>query len=133
MKKKHSITVILRSCLTGKVVWIYRGPSRAAARKAYWRACRKELERVRNWGERMARRAASIRRLLTDCMADKPIDAELTPEQQQAARELQNIGRKPQDCHLEFYDHIVEERRRRNEDREIRRMMREDKAKQKEK
>ncbi len=125
MKKRRPVTVILRSCITGNVVWIYRGPSQEAARKAYQRVCRKEIERVRGLGERMARRTAAITRLLTNCLADKPIDAALTPEQQEAARELQAISRKQPECPGEFYDHIMEERRRREEDREIRRRMRE--------
>ena len=129
MKKRRSVTVILRSCLTGKVVWIYRGPSQEAARKAYFRACKKEIEHVRSWAERMAQRTASITRLLTNCLADKPIDAELTPDQQEAAKELQAISKKQLECHSEFYDHIMEERRRREEDREIRRKMRENAAK----
>jgi hypothetical protein len=129
MKKKPKYTKILHSCLTGKVVWIYRGPSREAMQKAYQRACKKEIERVRNWSERMARRTASITRLLTDLLADKPIDEELTPEQQEAAKELQAISKKQEECHSEFYKHIMEERRRRDEDREIRRKMRENAAK----
>ncbi len=125
MTKNRSFTVILRSCLTDKVVWIYRGPSKEAARKAYWRACRKELERVRNWGERMAWRTAGIKRLLSACLDDKPAGAELTPDQQAAAKELQSISKKGEECHREFYNHIIEERRRRKEDKKIRQKMRE--------
>lgn len=129
MKKHRSVTVILRSCLTGRFVWIYQGPSRDAARKAYLRACEKEIDWVRNRSESMARRTAAITRLLTNCLAEKPIDEELTPEQQEAAKELQAISNKPLECNSEFYGHIMEERRRRKEDREIRRKMCENAAK----
>ena len=131
MKKKKKVTVIIRSCLTGRAVWIYRGPSREAMQKAYQRACKKEIERMRNWSERMAQRTARITRFLTDLLADKPIDAELTPEQQEAAKELQAISKKQLEDRSEFYDHIMEERRRREEDREIRRKMREREAAEK--
>ena len=58
--KKKIVTVILRSCLTGRAVWIYQGPSREAMQKAYQRACKKEIERMRNWSERMAQRTAHV-------------------------------------------------------------------------
>ena len=86
---------------------------------------------MRNWSERMAQRTASITRFLTDLLADKPIDAELTPEQQEAAKELQAISKKQLEGRSEFYDHIMEQRRRREEDREIRRKMREREAAEK--
>ena len=125
MKVHRTVTILRRSCLTGKVVWIYRGPSEAAARVAYWRACKREIEFVRSYNERAARRAANIARLLADCTASIPINAELTPQQAEAARELKTIEKKEYVCDREFYNHIMEERRRRQEDREIRRQMRE--------
>ena len=125
MKHRRHVTIILKSCLTGKPVWIYRGPSRDSARIAYWRACRSEVERVRHWPEYAARRASNIARLLSDCMADMPIDASLTPSQEEAARQLRSIGKKDFACHRDFYEHVMEERGRRKSDREIRRRMRE--------
>lgn len=129
MKRPHRYTKIVRSCLTGNVVWVYRGLSENASRTAYWRACQKEIERVRNWAERVARRKDSVEAVLSSCSAGMPIDAVLTVEQREAARELQAVIRKGCDCHSEFYDHIMELRRRRQEDREIRRRMREHDAK----
>lgn len=125
MKEKRQYVKIVRSCLTGKVVWIYRGLSQNAARLAYWRACQKEIERVRNWAQKMQSRKDHILRVLEECSASLPLNAELTKEQKEASRELQSIIRKGQECHSEFYDHIMETRRRRQEDREIRRRMRE--------
>jgi len=123
-KKKNLITVICKSCLTGKVVWIYRGPSRGAARVAYWRACKAEIERVRNWGETVARRRESIANTLKAILGGLPKNTELTPQQAEAARQLEAIGNSDVPCYREFYDHIMEERRRRAEDQEIRRKMR---------
>ena len=125
MPRSRSVTVILRSCLNGNAIWIYRGPSKESARIAYWRACRKELERKKNWAERAARRRANIARMLSECTAELALDANLTPEQAAAAKQLQSIAGKGADFQSDFYDHFMEERRRREEDREIRRKMRE--------
>lgn len=125
IKPLAPIVEIRRSCITGRVVWVYRGFTKAAANVAYWRACKKEIERVRHWADTMARQRAEITNMLTACLANLPIDAEMTPEQKQAARELQAMAKMDIPCDREFYDHIMEERRRRKEDREIRRKMRE--------
>lgn len=123
--KIHSVTIILKSCLTGKAVWIYRGPSRNAARLAYWRACRKEVERVRRWTEAAERRRANIMRILTELTAGMPAIAELPPEKRQLAKQLLSLSEKKIPAGGAFYDHIMEEQRRREEDRRIRRQMRE--------
>ena len=67
---------------------------------------------------------SNITRLLSECMRDIPIDAELTPRQKDAARMLKNIVKKGFACHREFYEHVIEERRRRQEDKEIHMRMR---------
>ena len=115
MKRKKLVTVICRSCLTGKAVWVYQGPSENAARIAYYRACRKEVERVRSWGKIVAQRCQNISRLLSNCMAELPINAELTPVQLAAARRLKEMSKQECPCYREFYDHILEESRRKNE------------------
>lgn len=124
-KKLHNITVILKSCLTGKAVWIYRGPSRSAARMAYWRACRSEVERVRQRAEAAARRRANIQRMLSELTAAMPATGDLPPEKKALARQLLSLSEKKIPAGGAFYDHIMEERRRREADREIRRQMRE--------
>ena len=113
--KKGLVTVIKRSCITGKIVWIYRGPSENAARIAYYRARNREIERVKHWDETCKKRADSIMRLLSNCMAKLPINAQLTKEQEEAARELKAAAEMPMPCHTEFYEHIIEEARRANE------------------
>jgi hypothetical protein len=124
-ESKHGVTVICYSCLTGKAVWLYRGPSRGAANVAYWRACKKEIEYVRQWPRYVAERKAFYEGILNGCLASLPIDAELTPSQKAAAKVLRKLADEKLPCYMEFYNHIMEERRRREEDREIRRQMRE--------
>ena len=124
-KKKYPVTIIRRSCLTGKPVWIYRGPSREAAKMAYWRACKSEIEYVTGWAKRMEEQASILNRFLSECVAKIPINAELTQVQKNAIRNIRRIIKNPEPCYMEFYNHIMEERRRRAEDREIRRQMRE--------
>lgn len=132
-KRRHLVTIIKRSCLTGKVVWIYRGASREAGRHAYWKACKKELEKVKQWAERMAERKRRLTMVLG--MSESSLSGskssgnmfggELTDEQRKAARELVRMSKQEPPPDMEFYNHIVEERRRRQQDKDIRRKMRE--------
>lgn len=121
MKHRHLITVIRRSCLTGAAVWVYQGPSRSAAMRAYHRACVKEVRRVRQWVKTAEQRMSNVASLMAACQARLPAGARLTPEQAAAARRLKAIQETAADCHMEFYDHIMEERRRRKIDRQNRR------------
>lgn len=107
---------IRNSCITGRAVWLHFGHSSEAARKAYWRACRKEVERIRNWTETAARRKANILGLLSALTANLPVGEELPPEKKAAARRLVAIAEKAV-CDRGFYDHIMEERRRRQQRR----------------
>lgn len=122
--KIHNITIILKSCLTGTAVWIYQGPSRNAARLAYWRACKKEVERVGRLAEAAERRRANILRMLSELTAGMPATAEMPPEKKRLARQLLALAERKIPAGA-FYEHIMEERRRREEDRRIRRQMRE--------
>ena len=115
MKKNRPVIVIRKSCITGKVVWMYQGPCRAAARCAYYRACKKEVARVRYWLKTVARRRENILRMLDKTLARIPINAELSSDQRAAALQLQRIAKDDYPCHREFYEHIMEERRRRRE------------------
>lgn len=121
---KHMV-VIRYSCITGKPVWVYWAPSKGAAWTAYSRACKREAEVVRRAPEVAAQRKANIKALLSRCLESLPIGAELTPRQQAAAKELLALAEMEIPFSREFYDHVVEERRRRAEDAEIRRQMRE--------
>lgn len=115
MKKSwpHKVTIIRRSCLTGKAVWIYQGPSRAAGHLAYWRAQRKEEQRIRHWAEHVKQRSANILRLLNNCMAQNLLECTLTKEQSEAARCLLALSKADAVCDMDFYEHFNEARRRR--------------------
>lgn len=127
-KNKKHITVIRYSCITGEPVWYYQGPSENSARIAYWRACKHEIERIRNFPAYAKKKADAVRKLLSECLAEIPITAELTPKQKAAVKYLKSVADEGPSCHMAFYEHIMEERRRRAEDMEIRRKMREREA-----
>ncbi len=111
-RKERVIRIIRRSCLTGKVVWIRHHMSYKAEWAAYRRACQREIERVQGWCAISARRKANIQKLLDELTASMPIDSELSPEKKDAARRIAAIANTPLRCHRDFYDHIMEERRR---------------------
>jgi len=125
MKRIQKVQVIVRSCLTGVAVWVYRGASEEAARIAYWRACQKELERVRQWPETVERRRAAIMRVLAEVTEGLPVTAEMPPGKRRFAKCLLAQAERKLPAGGEFYDHIMETRRRREEDRRIRQAMRE--------
>ena len=108
----HGFTDIRHSCITGKAVWIYRGASKRASWEAYRRARLREIERMRNWSKYAARRKENIRRMLNECLADKPFTDTLPDEQKTAARQLIAISKECGSCNSDFYNHIMEERRR---------------------
>lgn len=110
--RKHTTLVIRYSCLTGKAVWIYQSPSDPAMWQAYWRARKKEEERVRNWNKETAQRKANILRLLNDCTTSMSINGELPTDKRDAAMRLRRMADTPKPFYSEFYCHILEERRR---------------------
>lgn len=124
-KNRKKETVIKYSCITGRAVWFYQGPSLAAAQKAYQRACKKEIERVRHLADEIAQRKASILGFLNKCLEHLGVDEELTPRQKAAAKMIVAMADEPKVPDTAFYDHIMELRRRREEDRRIRQRMRE--------
>ena len=125
-RNREGLTLFLRrSCITGKVVWAYYAKTAGAANTAYCRACKKEIERVKHWPETVAKRRAEIMKFMNECLANIPINQELTPRQKEGARRLQAEYKKDIPCYMGFYEHVMEERRRRAEDKEIRRKMRE--------
>jgi hypothetical protein len=124
-KRRRLVTVIRRSCITGTPIWVYQGPSHSAAMRAYQRACKREIERMKTWATAAERRMADVAALVSRFTASLPEGVPMTPEQAEAARRLRAIQKAVPECHREFYDHVIEERRRRAEDREIRRRMRE--------
>lgn len=116
-KKIRKIVKIRYSCLTGKPVWVCHKLTYKGEYTAYKRACEREIERIKHWDERMAERKRNIMQLLNKLTASLPIDHEWTPEQLEGARELKRIAAKPPECDKEFYNHIMEERRRRSQEK----------------
>lgn len=113
MKRRKKHISIRYSCLTGKAVWVNVGFA-SDPRMSYWRACKHELEYVRSFAERMARRKESVKAMLGACLANLPINAELSEEKRKAAKRLLAIAEEKVPLYTGFYDHIMEEARRRN-------------------
>lgn len=116
-KKDCKVVVLKRSCLTGRIVWAYQGNSEEGARKAYWRACKKEVRRVRNWMQRMARRRRQLLRIITHSDSSSVSSSMLksmNPQQREAARKIIQLAKKEPPMDRAFYDHIIEEAKRRN-------------------
>lgn len=122
--KQRLLTVIRRSCLTGKAVWLYQGLTKTASNMAYCRACKREIERVKNWAEKIERRKSNILRLMNDCLAGLPLTAELTDTQKSAVLLLKKTSNERLVCDSDFYEHILTQKTRREEDAKIRRQMR---------
>lgn len=93
-------------------VWVYRGPSKAAAWIAYRRACKAEIERMRKWSSAVALRKSNIQRMLSDCVSRVPVTDMLQPQQKSAARYLLSLANKNMAYNSSFYDHIQEEKLR---------------------
>lgn len=103
-EKKCSVTVLCRSCLTGQVVWVYRGPTEGAAKQAYRRTRQREKERLKRWSEIVQRRTSNITRLMNECLAALPINAELTEVQKNAVKKLKKISRSLCDSPVQIMD-----------------------------
>lgn len=107
-------TIIRRSCLTDKVVWLYRGHgTKRYIDKEYCVACRRERERIKRWSRTMTRRRKRINDLLSTLTAELPIMGTLSAEQRQAIRELQSIATQDLLPDRAFYEHFLESRRQR--------------------
>ena len=116
-RKKRIMKVLRKSVLTGKAVWIGHERSYKAEYMAYRRACRNEITRMRGWCYVVARRRNNILHLLQELTAHLPILGDIPPEQQEAARFLMQLANTEPPKQSEFYDHIREERRRREKAR----------------
>ena len=114
--QKELNTIIRRSCLTGKAVWLYRGHgTKRHADKTYCEACRLESKRIHRWCETKARRQKRITGFLNYLTSCLPILCTLTAEQRNAIRELQAIAAQEIRPDRAFYEHFKEIRRRRKE------------------
>lgn len=119
MGKAKKNTYVKRSCIDGKIVWLYRGASSNGMNLAYWRTMREEVKRVRLWGMRMAERRHILMSLIPGCGNTSSINVLLhnksfTKEQRLAIRAIDRLIRDVSPQGSEFYNHILEEARRRN-------------------
>lgn len=112
--KRKILRIIRRSCLTGHAVWVMQGRSSDTVRMHYWRACRKEIERFRKWASVVERRRSNIMRMISDMTAGLPAVGDIPPATAAALKELRRMAEREPDRDLSFYEHIVEERRRKN-------------------
>lgn len=124
-KKNKPLRVIRKSCVTGKAVWVSHRTEYRAVWRSYKTACKCEIERTKNLAEMAARLKGGVLKFLNDCLAHLPIDVPMTTEQQAAARQMLYMAEYNPYTKSEFYEHIVEERRRREEDRKMWRMVHE--------
>lgn len=113
-QKQRIMRVIRKSCLTGRAIWIGHKRSHEGEWKAYKRAARREIERIRNWGNVMERRKANVKRMLSSITANIPLRGNLTMEKKKAARELNTIADKTPSPDNGFYNHLIEELRKRD-------------------
>lgn len=123
--QKPLLTILRRSCLTNKAVWLYRGHgTRRYAAVIYCHACSQEEERQYQWGKLMAQRQSYIIHQISELLAGQPLSM-LTQEQQSAVHEMQSIAMQTPQPDTAFYEHFQEMRRRRKEASEWRRRDRE--------
>lgn len=116
-KQNGKVLVVKRSCLTGRIVWVYNGSSEDAARKAYWRACKREVWRIRNWMKKMIRRRRRLLSVITHSDSSSVSSSafkQMMPEEQKLARKIMQLAKGEPQADREFYDHIIEEAKRRN-------------------
>lgn len=117
-KRKKTVTIVKRSCITGKIIWVYRGASSNGAHVAYWRACKKEVRRVRQRKAIMNERRRRLMKLLAisdSSSTDSSIfGACRTPEQVKAIKSIIQMWKQEPSQDRNFYDHLIEEARRRN-------------------
>ena len=109
--KEKVMKILRRSCITGNAVWIGPERSRSAEWEAYRKACNKEIERMRQWPQAMARRKKNIMQLINTLTAKLPKDGDISKEQRDALKVLTKMVEKEPSKQSDFYDHIQEEKR----------------------
>lgn len=111
--KRRIIKTIRKSALTGKAVWLSHERTYKTGWKAYRFACRKEAMRISRWAYTVARRRKNITRLLAKLTESLPILGDIPREQRDAAKALMQMADNEPPKQSDFYDHICEERRQR--------------------
>ena len=108
-------TFVRRSCITGKIIWIYQGYTEEGARKAYQRARKKEILRVRGWKEHARKMKEDLQAFIDHMRSKIPTEGELTDVQKAALKDLKAYSKEEFPCDMGFYNHILEEAKRQNE------------------
>ncbi|MFW5563415.1 MAG: hypothetical protein ACOCNX_00810 [Prevotella sp.] len=117
MRRSDKVVKVKRSCITDKIVWVYIGSSDEGARKAYWRACKKEVRRVRQWNSRMEERKQRLMHIIAICNSGSTSSSSfkrLAPQQRKAARRIVSQCKSQPVQERDFYNHILEEAKWRN-------------------
>ena len=113
-RKKRILKVIRKSALTGKAVWVGHARTYKNEWENYKAACRKEVNRMRQWAHTVNRRKRNVMRLLGKLTEGLPIIGDIPPELRAAAKSITQIADDEPPKHSDFYDHIKEESRQRN-------------------
>ena len=101
------IVTTIKSCLTGKVVWLNGSPTKGSAKKAFARTRTRELLRVRSWLDVLAHRKANIMRFLNILTAPTNMQMQEFPvETVRAARRIAGIANTAIACDDSLYNHI---------------------------
>lgn len=113
-RKKQMMKVIKRSVLTGKAIWIGHRRTYHAEWIAYMRACEKEMRRMRQWTTTVRQRKENVMRLLGELTArlQNRRHGDMPQELREATRTLTRLSEETPPRQSDFYDHICEERRR---------------------
>ena len=120
LRRNEKDIYVRRSCINGKVVWMARCKSRKAADVSYCRAVKAELQRKSHLPRLDKQRRHNILAMLNEYLDYIPITQALTPEQVAASKYIRALSAEEIATHSEFYDHIIEEKRRRQEAQVIR-------------
>ena len=115
--RRKDVVIAKHSCITDRIVWTYFGSSEEGARKAYWRACKKEVRRIRQWKNRMEERRRRLMHILAICGGSSSSSScmrNLTARQRKAARKIIALCNNQPVQDRAFYNHIIEEARQRN-------------------
>lgn len=111
--KPKNFIVCVRSVVTGRIVWMWKGISKRATQKAYERACRSEEGRVRKWNKSVRRRHDNIRQFLNDLMSAKNPSEAMVKEAVAAVRSIEAMAETKSVCDKDFISHVRTMRDRR--------------------
>lgn len=112
IRRSPKYRYICYSCVTGKAVWVYQGQSRQGMRRKYYRTVESERKRRRQIPKLQQQRTANIKTLLSECIAALPIMSQMSKEQREAIKTLQQMADYTPDFSSPFLEHDRERRMR---------------------